>query len=607
MIGIDVSFAQVGIDYKKLSEQIDFVIIKCGEKDYTDPQFKKHYNGFKQCGVPIGIYFYGRAQTVAAAQAEANNCASILNGLEFDLPVFYDVEGEPGMAGVLYPGVPTKDNVTSVVKTFLERLSKLGYSKTGIYASLANFQSYIDPSVYSDKTLWIADWRGSEEFPTLNGRKADIWQYTNKKTYSGYGGNLDGNKMEDNSFDVIKGDNKYYFCHPLGMRANDAIITTYSGHGTALDIYVKGSNADKVGLPIYSMTDGEVIACHYPLGSMKYSETYKGGNDITIKVTGTASQANKILNSNDFSIYYAHLVNPDEYTQFPKLKVGDIVRKGQIIGGMGASGHTVSGDGGVFVHLHLDMWYPTIVNQKVLGVYKDKTVGDSIKVGSSLNYAIFSNKPMLVPMYLEGAMENGTDLIQTDKVPNEYYTETIDQNFVTKDSRYGTFDQLMNIIAALAVRETVGPGGGYSEYQLNCIAIYGKLLRIRKYNSTSLTNLLESGGFTGFAGQSLESQVSDKQERNKILELVKNNFLYPDAYGILSEYLYIAAAGPYFNYGYGGTYINSPSIEKELAQRIRDKKIQSHLTIGNSENLIGCVGNTAYFANNNYTKKEDKS
>ena len=84
---------------------------------------------------------------------------------------------------------------------------------------------------------------------------------------------------------------KNYFQHPLGMKAPGAVITTYATHGyTPLDIIPGNTtDAERMGTPIYSMTDGVVTEASYSLGSTEYSEAINGGNYIIIRATNTLS------------------------------------------------------------------------------------------------------------------------------------------------------------------------------------------------------------------------------------------------------------------------------------------------------------------------------
>lgn len=195
---------------------------------------------------------------------------------------------------------------------------------------------------------------------------------------------------------------KNYFQHPLGMKAPGAVITTYDGHGyTPLDI-VPGNttDAERMGTPIYSMTDGVVTEASYSLGSTEYSEAINGGNYVVIRATNTLSQAEDIL-TGDFLIVYCHMVNPNEseYANFPKLEVGQTVKKGDVIGGMGASGHTIGGwyvnGHGIYAHLHLDIKPLIKTNTQTYAAYHNaQCAGQS--AGDRLGYAIFSQEPVYI-------------------------------------------------------------------------------------------------------------------------------------------------------------------------------------------------------------------
>jgi sugar phosphate isomerase/epimerase len=61
--GIDISEEQGDIEWNKIKEDksIDFVIIRAGIGNETDSKFIDNYNGAKDAGIPIGIYWYAKA------------------------------------------------------------------------------------------------------------------------------------------------------------------------------------------------------------------------------------------------------------------------------------------------------------------------------------------------------------------------------------------------------------------------------------------------------------------------------------------------------------------------------------------------------------------
>lgn len=414
--GIDISYAQDGMNYAQLCPNLDFVIMKCGEKNWEDNQFQTHYNGCSAQGITMGAYFYGRAKNNAEAVAEAQLCASLIRGKNFTLPIFYDVEGEPGMYGILYPddgsGRPPRNVVAGIVRSFLDELRNQGITSYGVYGGYDVFNYYLNSTDFSDIYIWYASW-GPSTPPQVWGRDPDIWQYTNQSHYPGYSGNLDGDYLITQSFPIL--DNQYYYCHPLGMKANEAYLDSYGGHGTAIDISLNtssGGKLDTVGTPLYSMCDGVVVTSEYNCGSTEKTTSPAGGNSVTIKATGTAAQQNDVLDR-PLHFLYCHMVNPteSEYSHFPILKAGDTVRKGQIIGGLGASGNTNDGAGGPFAHLHIDTSAQIKTNTETYNKYHNKTIHfpqlGTLSVGSNYNYAIFCESPILVPMYLENSGGSG--------------------------------------------------------------------------------------------------------------------------------------------------------------------------------------------------------
>lgn len=603
--GIDISFYQNSVDYSVLCKNVDFIIMKCGEKDYSDPLFETHYKNCSNYNITLGAYFYGRARSNEEAKKEAQLCASLVKGKNFTLPIFYDVEGSPGTGyeGILYPGPYSGYTVNGIVRAFFDELSLQGVSSYGIYSSASFFPVWLNKDDFTDCYIWAAAW-GYSTPPLVWGREPDIWQYSKATRYPGFDGNLDGDYLITTNFPLK--DNKYYFCHPFGMKALETVINTYEGHGYgAIDLSLPSNittKMDTIGTPIYSLCDGTVLTSTYNTGSAEKSLTNRGGNSVTIKAEGTASIMNNILDR-ELQFLYCHMVNPNEqeYRHYPLLKPGDKIRKGQIIGGMGASGNTDDGYGGVFVHLHLETQAKMKTNTKAYNKYRNKIIhfdsGDRT-VGDNYNYAIFCESPILTWMNIDGITEDGVELFQMHNVPNEYYNDIISENQITNNGQY-SHDYMMNIITALSIRETIGyANADISDFLINCVAIYGKLLRARCifYPTTSLMEILNTGGFTGFNEQSLESRAAP-EIRAKLLELVSNNFIHPGAYGILSEYIPLISYAPFFNYGYAGLGYQecTPSIEQSLSNKILSLEIESHIKNGNTTDLSGCCGNTGYF------------
>ena len=180
--GIDISEFQT-VDYKKLKKQgIDFAIIRCGygrNISQEDKKFKKHYEGLKSVGIKIGCYLYSYVTSVQNAKLEAENCLKIIKGLQFDLPVFYDLEDKV----VAKLG---KEKITNCALNFCETIEKAGY-KAGVYANLNWFLNYINVSKILKYKIWLAEWSQTH----TSKFRIDYWQYSSKGKIDGINGNVD--------------------------------------------------------------------------------------------------------------------------------------------------------------------------------------------------------------------------------------------------------------------------------------------------------------------------------------------------------------------------------------------------------------------------------
>lgn len=190
--GIDVSKYQGDINFKKVSNNIDFVIIRAGYGMYEsqkDPKFEANYEGFKKYGVPEGVYLYSYAKNVSEARREANVVLKWLNGRKLNLPVYFDIEDKSQIN-------LGKKVLTDMCDAFCSEIEKAGYW-AGIYANKYFLTSYLDYKKLEKKyTIWVAQWNDTN---TYSG-KYDMWQYTSSGKVSGIKGNVDMNYLYRNIF-----------------------------------------------------------------------------------------------------------------------------------------------------------------------------------------------------------------------------------------------------------------------------------------------------------------------------------------------------------------------------------------------------------------------
>ena len=177
---VDISHHNGVIDFERLKNAVDYVIIRCGYgQDMTsqdDKQWNRNVGECERLGIPYGVYFYSYAKTTAKIEGEIRHCLRLLQGHTPSLPVFFDSE-EEGTQGV------AKHNA----KRFCDAMLTNGY-KAGIYASKSWFVNYIGETWGYD--LWIARYKN-----VLGVDNVDIWQYSSNGSVDGINGRCDVNHV----------------------------------------------------------------------------------------------------------------------------------------------------------------------------------------------------------------------------------------------------------------------------------------------------------------------------------------------------------------------------------------------------------------------------
>lgn len=198
--GIDVSHHQGDIDWEKVkaSGDVDFAILRCGisvngsRGFYTypssDTRFEEYYRGCKENGIPCGAYYFSKALTVEQAEAEALHVISLLEGKQFEYPIYYDVEwmGEKKdklVGTAVYKGHfgLTKRECSDVVRKFCNVLEAAGFW-AGIYASDTWFYSHFEASLHNRYAVWPAKVQDGAGNPSTVPPKCasayQMWQYS---------------------------------------------------------------------------------------------------------------------------------------------------------------------------------------------------------------------------------------------------------------------------------------------------------------------------------------------------------------------------------------------------------------------------------------------
>lgn len=188
--GIDVSHYQKKIDWAKAKKVVEFSILKIGEGRYSnqkDEYFERNYSECKRLGIPVGVYSYSYAQSVAEAKEEAKRVIEWLQGRDLDLPVYYDMEN----ANMQKLG---KNQLTEIAIAFCHEIEKAGYW-AGIYANLYWYSNLLDTEKLRKMfTLWIAHVDNTYNQNKYDGLY-DMFQYSWKGQVDGIIASVDMNVM----------------------------------------------------------------------------------------------------------------------------------------------------------------------------------------------------------------------------------------------------------------------------------------------------------------------------------------------------------------------------------------------------------------------------
>ena len=191
---IDVSVYQGFVAWGKVKGKIDGAIIRAGYRGYgaegtlkTDSHFKANIEGAIKQGIPVGVYWFTQATTIAEAVAEAQYLISLLEGYKLTYPVYLDSEYSNPKKNGRADGLSKKVR-TDVAIAFLKAIKAAGYIP-GIYASTSWFSDMLEDSRLSEFSHWVAQY---SKACTYKG-KYDMWQYTSTGTVDGISGNVDKN------------------------------------------------------------------------------------------------------------------------------------------------------------------------------------------------------------------------------------------------------------------------------------------------------------------------------------------------------------------------------------------------------------------------------
>ena len=185
--GIDVSAHQGKIDWNKVAAYgMDFVIIRITEAgNITDSQFENNFVGCSKHKIPVGVYKYSYAMTVAEIQSEARKVVSVLNGRKIQFPVFLDLEHHNQR-------VLGSESIHKLAEAFRKIIVDAGY-EFAIYCNVDWYNTVIC-SHLKKYEFWIARYPANDTGNIVERLRPEWgvgWQYSSKAKIPGISGNVD--------------------------------------------------------------------------------------------------------------------------------------------------------------------------------------------------------------------------------------------------------------------------------------------------------------------------------------------------------------------------------------------------------------------------------
>ena len=180
------------LDWESIKAQgYDFVILKVGSNvSGKSKTFDMDYEGAKAAGLMVGAYYYAYSSTVAGTRSDALDVLKWIEGKQFEMPIYYDLE-EEYLAQNL-----TKDALTELITVFVEELQRNGYY-SALYINNNWLKNKLDTQAILDRfDIWYARYPQTEN-PVWDeakyGKQLSMWQFDDQGAVDGIVGDVDLN------------------------------------------------------------------------------------------------------------------------------------------------------------------------------------------------------------------------------------------------------------------------------------------------------------------------------------------------------------------------------------------------------------------------------
>lgn len=182
-IGIDVSSWQGNIDWAAVKAAgVEFAVLRLGygyDENYViDKTFQDNITGATAAGLPVGVYFYSYADSVARAKAQAEWVYGQIKDYQLKLGVAFDWEdwGDFNQYGMSFY------TLNQVARTFLDFFADKGYLAS-LYGSKYYLERFWEPA----HPVWVAQYYDQNTYSD----NYWLWQLTDSGQVNGITGLVD--------------------------------------------------------------------------------------------------------------------------------------------------------------------------------------------------------------------------------------------------------------------------------------------------------------------------------------------------------------------------------------------------------------------------------
>lgn len=252
--GIDVSAWQGKIDWGTVAAYgMDFVLLRITEAgNVIDSCFERNFSECRKHNIPVGVYKYSYAMTIAEIQNEARKVVSVLNGRKLQFPVFLDLEHHNQHA-------LGSESIHKLAEAFRKIIVDAGY-QFAIYCN-ADWYNTVICSHLKKYEFWIARYPANDTGNIVERLRPDFgvgWQYSSKAKIPGINGTVDRNIFyKDYKDGEKKGDTEV-------AKTKEQIIQNV--RNDAVDFAVKIANDNSHGYSqtvrsLYNITNPKSFDC----------------------------------------------------------------------------------------------------------------------------------------------------------------------------------------------------------------------------------------------------------------------------------------------------------------------------------------------------------